>query len=198
MEAILVTAFEPFGGDAINPTEMILDKLPDRIGGCEIRKLLLPVEFGRAAQMAVSEYDMLGPSAVIMLGQAGGRSAITPETTAKNIMNASIPDNAGYRPDDQVIVQNGPEELHSTFDAAGLAEAIKAAGIAGEVSHDAGAYVCNALLYGMLYHNKGRVPTGFIHVPFIKEQGHDDKPFMEFDDMYKGLDAAIRTVLSQL
>ncbi len=189
-KVILATAFEPFGGDKINPTEMILDKLPDEIGGNKIRKLLLPVEFGRAVEMATAEYDRLSPSAVIMLGQAGGRSAITPETTAKNIMNASIPDNAGYQPENRTIVENGPDELHSTFDAAGIAEALNATGIPCEVSHDAGEYVCNALLYGMLYHNKGRVPTGFIHVPFIKEQGHDDKPFMEFEDMYEGIIAA--------
>ena len=194
MKVILATAFEPFGGDKINPTEMILDKLPDETGGHVISKLLLPVEFGRAVEMAAAEYDRISPSAVVMLGQAGGRSAITPETTAKNVMNASIPDNAGSQPENRVIVENGPDELHSTFNAVRIAEAVKAAGIPSEVSADAGEYVCNALLYGMLYHNKGKVPTGFIHVPFIKEQGHDDMPFMELNDIYEGILTAVSTV----
>ena len=84
---ILVTAFEPFGDDALNPTEMLLERLPERLGGCEIRTLLLPVEFVRARERAFAAYDELRPGAVVMLGQAGGRSAITPESTGKNVMN---------------------------------------------------------------------------------------------------------------
>ena len=95
---ILVTAFEPFGGETMNPTEMILNKLPETIGSHRIRKALLPVDFERAPALAIDTYNVFAPDAVLMLGQAAGRSAVTPETTAKNIMNARIPDNAGFQP----------------------------------------------------------------------------------------------------
>ena len=114
-KVILVTAFEPFGDDALNPTEMLLERLPERLGGCEIRTLLLTVEFVRARERAFAAYDELRPDAVVMLGQAGGRSAITPESTGKNVMNARIPDNAGSMPEHLPIVKNGPETLRATL-----------------------------------------------------------------------------------
>ena len=96
MQPILVTAFEPFGGEKLNPTELILKRLPDTVSSYTVKKLLLPVEFARAPELTLAEYDRLTPAAVLMLGQAGGRSAVTPEIRARNIMNASLPDNAGY------------------------------------------------------------------------------------------------------
>ena len=194
-KVILVTAFEPFGEDLINPTQMILEQLPDEVGGYEIRKLLLPVEFVRSRELACAEYDRVLPSAVVMLGQAGSRSAITPETTGRNIMSARIPDNAGYQPLDLPVAENGPEALHSTFPADRIVDAVKGLDIPCERSDDAGTYVCNSLLYSMLEHNRGEVPTGFIHVPFIPEQGHEDKPFMKQEDIYEGIAAALRAII---
>ncbi len=191
---IFVTAFEPFGGERINPTALVLERLPDCIGGRAIRKRLLPVEFIRAVEFARAEYDRLSPSAVIMLGQAGGRSAITPETGGRNLMKAGIPDNAGWAPDGLPIAESGPETLMSTLPVDLIVRAVNAEGVPCEKSDDAGTYVCNALLYGMLYHNKGRVPTGFIHVPFIREQGHMNRPYLELEDVYKGIIAAIGAV----
>ncbi|MBR3374671.1 MAG: pyroglutamyl-peptidase I, partial [Firmicutes bacterium] len=102
---ILVTAFEPFGGEVLNPSEMVLHDLPDEMLDRNIHILLLPVDFRRAPEEAIAEYDRLSPDAVIMLGQAGGRSAVTPESTGRNIMNAAEPDNAGYKPDHQPITE---------------------------------------------------------------------------------------------
>ena len=197
-KVILITAFEPFGGDDINPTALVLEKLPETIGGCSLRKLLLPVEFVRARELACAEYDRFSPSAVIMLGQAGGRGAVTPETTGRNLMIAGIPDNAGYAPDHLPIAEAGPDSLTSTLPADEIVRAVRAAGVPCEISDDAGAYVCNAVLYGMLYHNRGAVPTGFIHVPYIREQGHAEKPFMESDDLYRGIFAAVGAVARAL
>ena len=195
---ILVTAFEPFGDDALNPTEMLLERLPERLGGCEIRTLLLPVEFVRARERAFAAYDELRPGAVVMLGQAGGRSAITPESTGKNVMHARIPDNAGSMPEHLPIVKNGPETLRATLPIGKIVEDVSGLGIPCEQSDDAGEYVCNCLLYGMLDHNKGAVPTGFIHVPFLPEQGHTGKPFMCLSDMERGIRAAIEAVASEI
>jgi len=193
---ILVTGFEPFGGESINPTGMIIEKLPEEIDGYEIAKLVLPVEFNRCVELALQAYHRNSVKAVIMLGQAGGRSAITPETVGKNIMNARIPDNAGYKPESVLIEESGPELRYSTLPVKKIVEAIKAEGIPAEKSDDAGEYVCNDLLYGMLGAIDGKVPAGFIHVPYIQQQGH--KPYLEFDDVYKGILTAIKTVIIDL
>jgi pyroglutamyl-peptidase len=184
-DSVLVTAFEPFGGDAVNPTAMLLSSLPDEIGGMRVNKLLLPVEFGRAAELAKAGFDRVSPAAVIMFGQAGGRAAVTPEAIGKNLMDARIPDNAGYQPKNEPIIEGGPSELYSTLPNEAIRDALLASGIPSEISRDAGLYVCNSLLYSMLAHVNGRVPAGFVHVPFIREQvegfpGREGKPFMEF------------------
>ena len=191
MQPILVTAFEPFGGEKLNPTELILKRLPDTVSSYTVKKLLLPVVFTKAPELTLAKYDRLTPAAVLMLGQAGGRSAVTPEIRARNIMNASLPDNAGYHPNHLPVAANGPQELYSTFPAEKIREAVLALGIPCELSDDAGQYVCNTLLYSMLAHNKGEVPTGFIHVPYIKEQRHDDMPSMSLNDLIKAVTAAI-------
>ncbi|MBP5574520.1 MAG: pyroglutamyl-peptidase I [Bacilli bacterium] len=188
---ILVTGFEPFGGDNINPTELVIDKLPDAINGFLIKKILLPVEFINGPKILIEEYDKIKPSAVIMFGQAGGRSAITPELQGKNIMDVYAPDNSGYQPSNLPIINNGPDILLSTLPLDKIIEGMNALNIPCELSKSAGTYVCNCLLYNMLYYNKGEVPTGFIHVPFIKEQNHLDKPSFEFDDVY----TAVLTIL---
>ena len=197
-EVVLVTAFEAFGGEELNPTELVLEMLPDTIGGYTLEKLLLPVEFIRCRELAIAKYDEVSPAAVIMLGQAGGRGAISPETMGKNVMNARVPDNAGYAPAHLPIIENGPEMLSSTLPVDRICEAVRALGIPCEKSGDAGEYVCNTLLYGMLEHNRGAVPTGFIHVPFIREQGHEDQPCMELSDIEKGIETAIKTVIREL
>ena len=193
---ILVTAFEPFGGEGLNPSEMVLHDLPDEMLGRSIHKLLLPVEFHRAPEKAIAEYDRLSPDAVIMLGQAGGRSAVTPESTGRNIMSAAEPDNTGYKPDHQPITEGGPEQLSSTLPVQKIIDSVRSLGIPCERSDSAGEFVCNCLLYSMLDHNKGEVPTGFIHMPYIKEQGHEDKPYMELKDITKAIMTAIETVIS--
>ena len=197
-QPILVTAFEPFGGEGLNPTEMALEKLPEMIGGFSVRKLVLPVEFARARGIASAAYDALQPAAVLMFGQAGGRSAVTPERRAKNLMDARIPDNAGFMPKGLPVVPGGPEFLPSTFSAERITEALLARGIPAECSDDAGTFVCNTLLYGMLGHIKGTVPAGFIHVPYVREQGHPDKPFLELEAVVRAMAAAVEAVAEEL
>ena len=191
---ILVTAFEPFGGETMNPTEMILNRLPETIGSHRIRKALLPVDFERAPALAIETYNIFAPDAVLMLGQAAGRSAITPETTAKNIMNARIPDNAGFQPRELPIRKSRSAALYSTLPLESILEVLNALDIPCEVSDDADEFVCNTLFYRMLRHVNRKIPTGFIHVPCIPEQGHKDQPFMEFEDEYRAIAAVIETI----
>ena len=195
---ILVTAFEPFGGEKLNPAEMVLGKLPDSVCGHAIRKLLLPVEYVKARELAIAEYDRLRPAAVVMLGQAGGRNAINLETTARNIMNGSSPDNAGFRPDHAPVVADGADTLRTTLPIDKMIRAVEDLGIPCGESDCAGEYVCNTLFYGMLHHNKGSVPTGFIHVPYIREQGHEETPFMEFETVYLGILTALEAVATEV
>ncbi len=195
---ILITAFEPFGEDTINPTQMVLEKLPSEIDGFHIEKLLLPVEFIKSQEILLDKYEEIKPFAVIMLGQAGGRAAIMPETTAKNVMNARIPDNIGYSPINIPIVEGGPDSINSTLPIETILDSLKALDILCEKSNDAGEYVCNTAFYSMLYHNKGSVPTGFVHVPFIKEQNHIDKPYMELDAIYQGILTLVKVVIGGL
>ena len=193
-KSILVTAFEPFDGEKLNPTENVLRCLPDTAEEFTIHKLLLPVEFRRSLELAVAAVDELSPDAVIMLGQAGGRSAVTPESTARNEMNARIPDNAGYRPEHLPVVKGGPPALYSTLPLEAINQALNDRGIPCEISDDAGTYVCNALFYGMLDHLDGKIPAGFIHVPYIREQGHRDKPFMESDVILQAADTVLHCI----
>ena len=195
-KTIIVSAFAPFGGEAINPTELILKKLPDYVGEVEIKKLYLPVEFIKAPKILIDEYDKSNAKAVIMLGQAGGRDKITIEAIAKNLMNAKISDNSGYKPINLEIVKGGKDELNATLPIEELISEVEELNIKVSKSEDAGSYVCNCLMYGMLNYNKGEVPTGFIHVPFIKEQGKT--PFMSLSDEYNGILAIVNYIASNI
>ena len=194
-KSILVTAFEPFDREKLNPTENVLRCLPDTAEGLVIHKLLLPVEFRRSLELAIAAADELSPDAVIMLGQAGGRRAVTPESTARNEMNARIPDNAGYRPEHVPVVKGGPRELYSTLPLEAILRVLNDRDIPCEISDDAGTYVCNALFYGMLNHLDGKIPAGFIHVPYIREQGHQDKPFLESDVILQAVEIILHSLV---
>ena len=194
---ILVTAFMPFGGDNINPTEMILSMLEEEINDVKIIKLLLPVEFIKAKELIIKTYDEISPDGVIMLGQAGKRKGISIEKIAKNMMDARIPDNRGYKPTNLLIKEDG-NDLFSTLQIEEINDAINKENILSNISTDAGTYVCNYVFYNMLDHNKGKVPTGFIHVPFILEQGHSEYPYMELNDIYKGIKKAIIVTIEKI
>ena len=198
-KTVLVTAFEPFGGDAINPTELILERLPGSICGAEIKKLLLPVEFIRAGALAVSEAARLSPDAVICFGQAGGRRAVTPEAAAYNLMDARIPDNAGFQPKGEPAEPGGPERIETRLPVWSIIAHIRALGLPAEISYSAGRYVCNALMYRVLRGVDERVPAGFIHVPFIREQtegfpGREQTAFMELGDILAAAEGAVKAV----
>lgn len=198
-KTILISGFEPFGGDTINPTQNIVNDLPDKIEDINIHAKVLPVEFIRSQEVLQNEYDVVKPDAVIMLGQAGGRRKITPETTAKNIMNGvDYPDNAGYEPNDLPIVENGPDTLYSRLPNDKINAALNEIGVPAESSNDAGDYVCNCIMYSMLNYVNDDIPVGFIHVPFIPEQGYTRYPSMEYEKMYSGIIEAIKVVGNEL
>ena len=195
-KSILISGFEPFGSDSINPTEIIVRSLPKEINNFEIHGIVLPVEFKLAPERLIKEIEIIKPSAIIMLGQAGGRDSISIETTAKNNMRGK--DNSGFIPDNLPIIEGGPTELHSTLPIEKINAAIKRYGLPSKLSNDAGNYVCNCLLYNVMYFVKDVVSAGFIHVPFIPEQGHDDKPSLELEDISNAIIETIKVVIEEV
>lgn len=190
---LLITGFEPFGGEEINASWEAISRLPDEINGYGICKLEIPVEFEDAAELVIVFAEVFEPDVILCVGQAGGRSAITPELVAINLRYANIPDNSGKEPKDKPIDDEGPCAYFSTLPARQMAEAISTAGLPAQVSYSAGTYVCNDLLYKLLanYQNT-QTKVGFIHVPYAKEQCKE--PNMALDDMVKGLTVAIKNI----
>ena len=193
MKKLLITGFEPFGGEEINPSWEAVSRLPERINEYTLSKLLIPVEFGSATERVLGAAKEISPDVILCIGQAGGRSAITPELVAINLQYAKIPDNAGNQPMDAPVIKGGSCAYFSTLPVRKMAEAIEAAGIASQVSYSAGAYVCNDLLYTLLSRFEGTsTRVGFIHIPYCCEQGKD--PSMELSDVVKALTVAIESM----
>ena len=194
MKKLLITGFEPFDGEKINPSWEAVKLLPETIGDFEIAKAEIPVVFEKAAETVLSKADELKPDAIICVGQAGGRTGITPEMVAINLRFASIPDNEGNQPKDIPCVEGGENAYFSTLPVRKMVSAISDADIPCSVSYSAGTYVCNDLIYHVLhrFHRTG-VKACFIHVPFIPEQT-SDKPSMELETIAKALEIAIEAI----
>lgn len=195
LKKLLITGFEPFGGESVNPSWEAVRLLPDTIGDYEVVKLCVPTVFGKAGETVLSFAERILPDAVICVGQAAGRSAITPELVAINLRYASIPDNDGEKPEDVPVVPSGPDAIFSTLPVRAMAKAVSDAGIRSAVSYSAGTFVCNDLLYSVLYHyRKTSVRASFIHVPLIPEQAKGERPSLPLSDIVKGLEAAISAI----
>lgn len=196
---ILVTGFDPFGGEAVNPAWEAVSRLPAETGGAEIVKLQVPTMFGRAPEAVLREVERLRPDFVVSVGQAAGRTAITPERIAINCEEASIPDNAGFQPAGGPVVEGGPDGYFSLLPVKEMAAAIQASGLPGKVSNTAGTYVCNHLMYHILHACHTRYPgmrSGFIHVPCIPEQqaGHPEWFALPLAEIVRGLTAALEVL----
>ncbi len=203
MKTLLITAFEPFGGESINPSELAVERLAPNIGGMKLEKRSLKVSFLDAAEGIRRYVDEVKPSAVICLGQAGGRAAITPERVAINIMDARIADNSGFMPNDESVVVGAPNAFFSTLPIKSITNAIERVNVKAAISNTAGTYVCNAVMYSLLEylsHAPRFIPAGFIHVPYIEEQVADKPgtPFIPIDDIVRGITAAIECVSEAL
>lgn len=187
---LIITGFDPFGGETINPAWEAVKLLPEEIGSYHLTKLEIPTVFGRAAETVIAAAGKA--DVVLLIGQAGGRSAVTPERVAINLQDARIPDNAGAAPRELPCVRGGPDAYFATVPVRAMAEAICAAGLPGQVSLSAGAFVCNDTLYRVLHHYAGtHVRAGFIHVPFLPQQAREGVPSMALADMVRALEAAI-------
>ena len=186
---LLITGFDPFGGESVNPAWEAVKLLPDTIGDYVLCKLQIPTVFSLAGERVLEEAGRIHPDAILCIGQAGGRSAITPERIAVNIRDARIADNQGNQPRGEFVSPDGPAAYFSTVPVSEMAAAVESIGIPATVSNSAGAFVCNDLLYALLHHYSGSsVRVGFIHVPYLPEQG---SPSMSLADTCRALEAAI-------
>jgi pyroglutamyl-peptidase len=170
---VLLTGFEPFAGDRLNPSALIVEALAGtEIAGARVEGRILPCVFGRAIAEAIRAVDDVTPEVVIALGQAGGRTAITVERVAINVDDARIPDNAGAQPIDRPILADGPAAYFSTLPIKAMVAALQERGIAAAVSQTAGTFVCNHVFYGLRHHlaHQPHVRAGFVHVPWLPEQ----------------------------
>ena len=193
MKTLLITGFQPFDNEIVNPSWLSVERLADVINGYELTKLCLPVVFGKAAEDVIALASEIKPDVILCIGQAGGRSAVTPELVAINLRHGRIPDNNGYQPNDEEIINGGDKAYFSTLPMRKIAQAINESGIPSSLSYSAGAYVCNDLLYTLLYRFKdSQTRVGFIHIPYCTEQGKT--PSMDVDDIVKALTVAIENL----
>ena len=192
---IIVTGFDPFGGETINPSIECVKALPE-IEGVELIRLELPTVFKESAKRLNEVINDVKPDAVLSVGQAGGRPGITMERIAINVDDARIPDNISQQPIDETIQTEGEAAYFTTLPIKRIVKAIREAGISAEVSNSAGTFVCNHIMYQALFAaTKADKPfkAGFMHIPFIPEQT-TDKPSLPLEESAKALQIAIETI----
>ncbi len=193
MKRLLITGFEPFGGETVNPAWLAVQALPEQIGDYILYKLEIPTVFGQAGAAVLARAEALAPDVILSVGQAGGRAAVTPERIAVNIRDARIPDNAGNQPRGAFVAQEGPAAYFATVPVEAMARAIQAAGVPATVSNSAGAFVCNDVLYTLLHRYAGTATrVGFVHVPYLPQQAKGPEvPSLPLEQTVRGLVAAI-------
>ena len=197
---VLVTGFEPFGGEKVNPALEAIKGLPSEIHGAEVSWLEVPTVFQKSAQVLEEEMSCYQPDFVLCIGQAGGRSSLTPERVAINQDDARIPDNDGNQPIDLPIRPDGAPAYFSSLPIKAMVQAIKKEGLPASVSNTAGTFVCNHLMYQALYLVEKKFPhvkAGFMHIPYMMEQvvNRPTTPAMSLVDIRRGIEAAIGAML---
>ena len=196
---ILVTGFEPFGEEIINPSYEVVKNL-SHISNCEIIKLKVPVVYNKSIDIIVKKIKDIHPDVVLMVGLAGGRSDITVERVAINISDSDLADNEGLKLQDEPIDKNGHPAYFSTLPIKEVVSNIRKHSIPVSVSNTAGTYVCNHLMYGVLNYtsvNNLPIKAGLIHIPYLLEQAANkyNIPSMSLDTIIKGIKIAIETIV---
>ena len=197
---ILVTGFDPFGGEKVNPALEAVKSLPSEIHGAEVHWVVIPTVFYQSAEVLEAAIVRNQPDAVLCIGQAGGRASLTPERVAINQDDARIPDNQGNQPIDTPIRLNGQAAYFSTLPIKAMVQAIKEEGLPATVSNTAGTFVCNHLMYQALYLADKKFPNmraGFMHIPYMTEQvvNKPNTASMNLTDIVRGIEAAIGAIV---
>ena len=199
---ILVTGFDPFGGDKINPAFEAVLMLPKTIAGAEIKTLEIPTVYKKCADHLQKEIDTYNPNVVLCIGQAGGRATISVEKVAINLAEARIPDNEKNQPSNEPIIENGPTAYFTNLPIKAMVKNIKDNKIPSSISYTAGTFVCNDIMYRLLHMINTKYPKirgGFMHVPFDTYQvldRPDTTPSMPIATISKGIMHAIEAIVA--
>lgn len=198
---VLITGFEAFAGDAINPSQVVIEHLTN--DSVDLKTLLLPVEFDTCLSLIETEIESFSPDVVLALGLAGGRSKLSLERIAINVNDARISDNAGAKPVDTCVCEGAPDAYFSSLPIKRMYQRLTNEGIPVQVSNSAGTFVCNHLMFGLLHLTNTKYPNtraGFIHLPYLPEQVPAERtkniPSMTLETMLKGLELCIEIAVS--
>ena len=197
---ILLTGFAPFDGEDVNPSWEVVARLDGMmLDGHRIVARRLPVAFGAALDALADALRDTSPVLVLCVGQAGGRAQLSLERIAINVDDARIPDNAGARPIDRPVVEDGPAAYFTDLPIKAMLAALREARIPAEVSQTAGTFVCNHVFYGLMHALRRRATRGgFIHIPYSPEQArqHPGAPSLEVATVREGLRLALQVALT--
>ncbi|EMA6344908.1 pyroglutamyl-peptidase I [Bacillus cytotoxicus] len=201
MKTVLLTGFDPFGGEKMNPAWEVVKALHEKEGnGYKVISKQIPTVFHKSIEQLESYIDEFNPELIICIGQAGGRADITVERVAINVDDARIPDNEDYQPIDVPIIEGGPVAYWSTLPIKAIVKKLREEGIPASVSQTAGTFVCNHLFYGLMHQlatkNKN-TRGGFVHIPFLPEQAslHVNQPSMSISTIIAGIQLLIEVAL---
>ena len=196
---LLLTAFDPFGGEPVNPALEAVKLVSDTVGSVQVVKLEVPTVFGKSIDKVAKAIEAERPDAVLCIGQAGGRFDLTPERVAINLDDAPHQRQRSNQPIDVTIFEDGAPAYFATLPIKAMVQNMRNAGLPASVSNTAGTFVCNHLMYGVLYtlaKNYPGVRGGFMHVPFIPSQvvNRPAAPSMNLQDIARGIEAAIAAI----
>ena len=196
---VLVTGFEPFGGEEINPSWEAVKALPDELNGATLLKVRLPVSFKRVREILPRLIAREKPDIILLTGQAGGRPNVTVERVAINIMDSTMPDNDGFTPEDEPVFEGAPDAYLATIPIKDVVKALRKAGIPAGVSNTAGTYVCNTAMFTALHTiavSGMETKAGFIHVPFSHAQALEKpRPSMAQETINEAIRKALESLL---
>jgi len=198
----LVTGFDPFGGDAVNPSGLAVSRLPGRIGAVEVATAELPTSYARSGKVLMAAIERTRPDLVLAVGQAGGRADLCLERVGINVQDARIRDNDGAQPIDVPVAAEGPAAYFATLPIKACVAELRRAGLPAMVSNTAGTFVCNHILY-LLMHGIGRqfpaMRGGFLHIPYLPDQAAraGGAPSLSLDDIVRGIEIIVQVSASR-
>lgn len=197
---VLVTGFDPFGGESVNPALESIKKLPKEIAGAEILTLEIPTVIGKSVDKIRAKVEEEKPDVVLSIGQAGGRPDLTVERIGINVDDCRIPDNEGNQPVDEPVAADGPAAYFVTIPIKAMVQKMQKNGYPASVSNTAGTFICNHVCYGVAHLAATKYPkmrTGFMHIPFLPEQVLDKRnmPSMSLETIVGGITCAIEAIV---
>ena len=194
----LVTGFDAFGGEAVNPSSLAVGRLRKRVGGIVVHTAELPTSYAHSANVLRAAIEKARPDIVLCVGQAGGRTELCLERVAINVQDARIRDNDGKQPIDRPVVKDGPAAHFATLPIKACVAEMRKEGLPAAVSNTAGTFVCNHIFYALMDIAAGHpIPMrgGFLHIPYVPEQAArlGGAPSMALDDIVRGIEIILET-----